>query len=431
MQVPEYPQWKGADQRGVNEQIALAGFSYEDAGRSEVVVNKELRALLYRLDAKGVDVLVVMDSCFGGGMRGVDVRSAPIRVRQLTGGTSAGSFQAIATTPVEVRAEVRDMPHVTFLGGASANSVVPETSGLQPDTTRGALSVFVARAIEGAASPEPVVTPERLFRYVPQNVRQKTNERQNVDLEPRSRDRAVLDRAVFRFRSDNGAPPSPDQTEVQTISSEPVRVAIVGGDASAFSRIVKRRASYIQERDPANADLVWDPARAEVVSRGDLVMQFVDGAKMGGIIDRTFALKQLQKLSERRVLDAQLSGGGRIYVRGDGPEVVLRDLPSSEVVVFNIAADSEVQTLLPAPAGQGACPRPSDGQWACKLNVTPPYGADSIVAIASSKRQDIADWLAAHHSERDAALLPEFVAALLKVDPGVRIGSVNLFTQQN
>ena len=38
-------------------------------------VNIEMRAWLARLDAKGVDTVLVMDSCFGGGMRGVDGRA--------------------------------------------------------------------------------------------------------------------------------------------------------------------------------------------------------------------------------------------------------------------------------------------------------------------------------------------------------------------
>ena len=44
------------------------GFSFSGDGVGEIIVNPEIRAWLSRLDAKGVDALVIMDSCFGGGM---------------------------------------------------------------------------------------------------------------------------------------------------------------------------------------------------------------------------------------------------------------------------------------------------------------------------------------------------------------------------
>ena len=52
MQTPEYPRWQGIDPKGVNEQIALSGFSFSGSGASEVLVNLEMRAWLSRLDAK-------------------------------------------------------------------------------------------------------------------------------------------------------------------------------------------------------------------------------------------------------------------------------------------------------------------------------------------------------------------------------------------
>jgi hypothetical protein len=52
MQVPEYSRWQGIDRDGVNEQIALSGFSFSGAGAGEIIVNLEMRAWLSRLDAK-------------------------------------------------------------------------------------------------------------------------------------------------------------------------------------------------------------------------------------------------------------------------------------------------------------------------------------------------------------------------------------------
>ena len=155
MQTPEYARWQGIDADGVNEQIALSGFSFSGDGVDEIIVNPEIRAWLSRLDAKGVDALVVMDSCFGGGMREVDPRTGAIRTRVLrasaaqirAGEDERAKFAGIPMTDKEARANVELMSHVTFLAGATSRSVVPETDGLAASGPRGALSYYLARAL--------------------------------------------------------------------------------------------------------------------------------------------------------------------------------------------------------------------------------------------------------------------------------------------
>jgi hypothetical protein len=69
MRVPEYPRWKGIDPSGANSQIVLAGYGPQGAGPHDVIADKEMRAWLTRFDAKGVDVLLVVDACYGGKLR--------------------------------------------------------------------------------------------------------------------------------------------------------------------------------------------------------------------------------------------------------------------------------------------------------------------------------------------------------------------------
>ena len=111
MQTPEYPRWKGLSRNGVSEQIALSNFSFSGPGVAEVIVKIEMRAWLSRLDAKGVDTLVVMDSCFGGGMRGVDPRSGELLVREVKGSADAAErekFTGIPMTDKESACRRRD-----------------------------------------------------------------------------------------------------------------------------------------------------------------------------------------------------------------------------------------------------------------------------------------------------------------------------------
>jgi hypothetical protein len=203
MQSWEYPRWKGLSRSGFNEQIALSDVSFSGPGTGEVIVNIEMRAWLSRLNAKGVDTIVVMDANFHGDRCGCD--GAPGEWRSALGSGSDAAdrekFLGIPMTDKEARADVAAMPHVTFLG-ATTNSVVPEMPGLDPrnpNGLRGALSFYFARALEGGASIDGVVTRKSLFQFVLQNVRQATNGRQLVDIVPRSADAEVLEKPVFAF----------------------------------------------------------------------------------------------------------------------------------------------------------------------------------------------------------------------------------------
>ena len=160
MQTPEYPRWKGLSRNGVSEQIALSNFSFSGPGAGEIIVNIEMRAWLSRLDAKGVDTVLVMDSCFGGGMRGVDPRSGELRVREVKGAGDAAvreKFTGIPMTDKEARGRCRSMPHVTFLSGATPNSVVPEMPGLQRSSASEGRSELLRRSRPGRA-PRPAAS---------------------------------------------------------------------------------------------------------------------------------------------------------------------------------------------------------------------------------------------------------------------------------
>ena len=440
MQTPEYPEWKGLSRSGASEQIALSGFSFSGPGAGEIIVNVEMRAWLSRLDAKGVDTVLVMDSCFGGGMRGVDPRSGELRVRQVTGAADAADrekFTGIKMTDKEKRADVAAMPHVTFLSGATSNSVVPEMPSLDPKDpkgTRGALSYFVARALEGSG----VVTRKSLFQSVLQNVRQATNGRQAIDIVPRSADAEILGKQIFVF----GEPPvatspstsvvtpppaavvtpppvavvtpppvavvtpppaavvtpppaavvTPPPASVVTPPSNPseiadaVHLAIVNGGADAWSTIEKGKAPLVAAPDRSGADLVWDVGKHEALALGDLVMQMVDGSMIGDVADRTWAIRRLRAISQSRVLSIGLASGGNLLTPGDVASATAEDLRGEHLTAFNIAADGTVQMLYPSALGeQRVCPDPSGDRWSCRLDVTPPFGADTIVALATAR----------------------------------------------
>ena len=450
MRVPEYSRWQGVDPDGVNDQIALSGFNFAGEGSGEVVVNPEMRAWLSRLDAKGVEALVMMDSCFGGGMREVDPRTGAMRLRVLrasadeirAGASEREQFVGITMTEKEARANVDLMPHVTFLSGATSKSVVPETDGLEAARPRGALSYFLARALAGDLARDGVITRQALYEYLKPNVRHATQDRQLIQVEPQSPDPSVYGKPVLTFA---GALPSPEPTKARGFSPagspsptaieapiDAVRVAMVDGAEDRWGTIEKGNAPFIKSPAVDGADLVWDVGKREALSRGDLVMQFVDGSLMGGVIDRTWTVRRLREITEDRNLPVQLETGGQLLSAGDEARIEIDELADQRLVVFNVAADATVQMLYPSGPGETAhCADPQKGAWRCALRVTPPFGADTIVALATSKpADDLLARLRERHLRRDAALIPDFLASALKTDPSARVGYVGVFTNK-
>jgi hypothetical protein len=557
MQTPEYPQWQGINADGANEQIALSGFNFKGEGVDEVIVNPEIRAWLSRLDGKGVDALVIMDSCFGGGMRAVDPRTGAIRTRVLrasaeqirAGEDERANFVGIPMTEKEARADVELMSHVTFLAGATNKSVVPETPGLA-DSPRGALSFYFARALGGKSAKDGVITRQALFDYLKPNVRGATQDRQLIQVEPQSPEASVYSKPVLTFAeatpaaqasntppapgngssTDDSAPPAaqasntppppgngppPDQGQApkppaidvplppgygpspalpaqasnappapanapppdqaptpppqasntpppasgppadqatrppsQAISiplppgygpssqvaprTDTIRVALINATDKAWDTIEKGNAPF--ERSPTvdGADLVWDVGKKEVLSRGDLVMQFVDGSLIGGVIDRTWAVRRLREIGENRNLSIQLASEGQLLTAGDVAQIEVDGIANQRLVVFDIAADATVQMLYPsAPGAAGHCADAKVNGWRCSLRVTPPFGADTIVTLATSApTDDLLRWMRGHHAMRDGALIPDLLANAMKTDPEARIGLVGVYTNK-
>jgi hypothetical protein len=364
------------------------------------------------------------------------------------GASDRRQFVGIPMTAKEARSNVALMSHVTFLAGATSKSVVPETGGLETKGPRGALSYYVARALGEGLAKDRVITRGALYDYLKPNVRHATQDRQLIQVEPQSPDPSIYGKPVMTLAgvvsptaASVGGPPPPapvaplsppvhplsTQADVRT---DAVRVAMIDGQDKAWETIEKGNTPFAKSASVDGADLVWDIGKSEALSRGDLVMQSVDGSLMGGVIDRTWAIGRLREIAERRNLPTQLSSQGRLLTAGDEAQVEIDDIAEARLVVFNIGADATVQMLYPSAPGEAAhCPDAEGGNWRCSLGVTPPFGADTIVALASSGiSSQLLAWLRAHHGRRDAALIPELLRSAIGADPTIRIGFAGVFT---
>jgi Caspase domain len=435
MRVREYPRWAGLDASGASSQIVLSSYG-RSGDMHDIIVDKEMRAWLARLDTKGVDVLVVIDACFGGNMRQVDPLSWRNSIRWLQAGdedANHDAFAGIEMTQREARADVNSMSHVTFMAGADLKTVVPEMTGIdsrEPTRPRGALSYFVARAIagEGIASQGGRVTREALLRFTLQNVKQVTNDRQVVSLDPVSDDPTVTKKVVFEFGWDPMSKPEPaPAVEPSTLQGDPVRVAVANGPEAA--PIQRGRAPFVRA-DVADADLVWDVGAGMALSRGDLVMSQVDGSLLGEIIDRTWAIREVQKLSRHRVLSVRLRENILVYTPDtsldDAPRLIVDGVAESYLTVMNIAADGTIQLLFPVG---GEDPYIRSDRWTNNPTVGEPFGADHVIVVATAHPAiELLSWMIAHNHKHDAAELPSVLANTLTSNGATRVGTVGLYT---
>jgi hypothetical protein len=444
MRVRGYKRWDGKNRNAYHSQMALSNFSPSEKNGHEVVVDAEMRAWYARLDRNNVDVLVVMDTCYGGHMRDVVPFSGGMRTRALNTAVDDkihDSFEPIKMTEKEAGADTNEMKHVTFFAGATEESTVPEMSGVDPKDrakVRGALSYFMARAISGEAQ-KGAVTRGRLFKLLPPNVREATDGRQFIDFGPRTESDDALQQVVFHVDDDMVPPtptPKPNGNEQNNVPLPPppkasqvnaVRVAIINGPQELFKTIEQANAPFVPS-EQAEADVVWDVKSGTALSRGDLIMSKVDGSVLGAVIDRTWAVREIQRMASARILDVKLGENGREYHLNDQPLLVADGVGNSYLTVVNVAADATVQLLFPAHASHDA--RMASDQWDYKPRVDYPLGTDyTVVVTTSSQAKNLLGWLRAHNGKHDAFALAGVLFETIKADSATRLGTAGLFTR--
>lgn len=454
MRVRGYKRWDGKNRNPFHSQMVLANFSPVDDNKGhEVIVDAEMRAWYYRLDAKGVDMLVVMDTCYGGHMREVFNNSGGMTTRELNATVDDrihDSFVPIQMKEAEAGADANEMRHLTFFAGAGDTSTVPEMSGIDrrnPTQVRGALSYFVARVIDGRLSRDEKagtspgrngpVTRGQLFRFLSPVVREATDARQIIDYGPRTENDTAQQQAIFIITDDAQptsasstagpaeTPPKVPQATVPPAAADVVRVAIRNGESKNFAAIEKGRAPFIQS-EPSEADVIWDVANHTALSAGDLIMEKVDGSVLGRVIDRTWAVREIKKLAVTRIMDVTMGENGRSYTLDEQPKLVASGVRDSYLTVVNVAADGTLQLLFPFyPSDE---PHMPTEQWTYSPRVDLPFGTDYTVVIATSApASDLVDWLRAHQ-RRDAFELPAILAAKIAADGKARLGTAGLFT---
>lgn len=440
--VPEYPQYKGLEPNGKTEEFIMVGYGTSGPATGEVITNKEVKAWLSRLDRKGVDVLFIADSCFGGGMvRGVpDPRVGPpsLRVAREVAPQGASDFQPIPMTPEELRTDVASLEHVTVLSGSDRFTPVPEVFIPSPPTRRGALSYAVARALKGNAAKvgSNITTRRQLFSYARQEVQHYSDD-QRIDNSPRpdANDPHMLDRAVFRMMETSSVTPIVAKPTPVMAPCPTVHVAVIHDEANARAGIEGAGGkaiggvAFMLTDDATKSDLVWDVQAAQVIqSAGDVIASKIGPRQIAGVIQRTAAVQCIKDLTTIRPQPMTLRDGIKRYTPKDSPTLEAQGVSDRYLIVFDVAVDGRIQVVWPEEARHLPMPRPS---WTGRPEVIEPFGADYVVAVTSEiEPRDFLDWLNGHDNRLPsvAGQVPGWLRQIQARDATARIGAVALYT---
>ena len=431
--VPEYPQFKGLEADGFTEEYIMVDYEPTGPGSGAIIANKEMKAWLARFDQKQVDVLMISDSCFGGGMiRGpLDPRAPEPSLRFLRNAAAPrgqSRFSPMPMSPEELKVDVSTLPHVTFLAGADSLTPVPEVFIPASPTFRGALSYVMARAIEGKAlgKAKEATTRGALFQYARQRIQVLSDDQRIASFpNPTEKDRSVLDRPVYRL-VDTTPPAEPGVTDDCT-----VKVAVVGGGGVPAAELGTPHAHYAIVADRRLSDIVWDPGALQVIqASGDIIESQVPPGGLGGVIDRTAAIACVKKISDPRPQDVTLLGGVKRYTPGDIPDIKVTGIGGRNLVALNIASNGYVQLIFAATAAQL---QSNEDVWTYTPDVVPPFGADYLVVVTSAVPLTAFErWIRDHDNRPPppAGLLDEQLQIALASDPTLRIGAVALYTSE-
>ncbi len=395
----------GTERDGLDEALLLGGFRTAGPGTRERIVDDELNAWFLDAGAKGLRVVFVADACHSGTLtRSIVDPRAPSPVYRTAPQYTLPDDELMLGLPREAAdtGETGHGPlaHVSMLAAAQEHQKVPEIA--VAGEMRGALSYMFARAVRGEADAngDGALSRGELWDFVRENVRMESNSRQTPNLEPSSR----ADEIVLRLASppsSAGALPAP----------KAVRVAVLhaGPDTLAAVRKALTGARIVPARTPA--DLVWDAdARQVVTGMGDVAAHDVDLEALPGVVGKWQAVAAVKELSARNSLRMRIDPSDGVHRRGSQITVRVEGLAHPQLTVLSLSGSGRVHYLYPQPGdpAEVAMDRP----FVLEAEVTPPFGADHVVAVSADSALD---GLNAALARLDGRVAPGRVAALLSV----------------
>ncbi len=213
--------------------------------------------------------------------------------------------------------------------------------------------------------------------------------------------------------------------------SAPERLRLAAVNASPQMRRALARAmqNVLLEDDAAKADLIWDAGDKTVADASGISVAYgIEASSLQGVVDKWQALKALQAMRQATPLDIIVKPHDGMHREGDRLLIATEALRHPFVSVIGLAPDGEVKWLFPheTDTPQWTVGQPfSLADDAGPIIVTPPFGADHLVIIASDRPLDS---LKNRLKGSGAAPLPQLLGEAVR-GMGFQLGVKAIYTQ--
>ena len=368
---------------GLDETLLFGGFRSSGAGTRERIFDDELHRWFREAGDRRLRVIFVADSCHSGTLtRSIDPRAPKGAVRNAHYTISDDMLDLELPADLAVPDD-EALAHVSFLAAGQEHEQVPEVA--LPGTggatePRGALSYMFARALEGKADADGdgALRRSELWRFVRENVRMASEARQTPNLQPAgdSDDPVLLSRSSTR-------PPSGGQTA----DADPLRLAILHAAPATVAKVWELLAGARVVPAGDAPDLIWDAAAGQAVTgHGDVAAHGVDLDALPAVAAKWEAVRTVQRLSVSSPLKLRVHPHDGLHREGAEIEVEADGLDHPRLTLIGLSGNGVVHYLYPL-ATDPAHVEPGKPFW-LRLAVTPPFGADHVVAVSAESPLD-------------------------------------------
>jgi hypothetical protein len=429
---------KGTVDGDLDQFLVLSGFDLEKPDPEQYIIDKDFYAWMARYVPPDVEVLHIADACHSGTLnRSIDMRAWSFTPR-LAFSSRALNGEAVQLTarpaprydPVLPEAATRsistdraDLPNVIFIGAAQDTQLALEASlPVQGAPSRGLLTYSLEQAfttigadgksLAADTDGDGALSVAELSAYVQSQTRTMTGQRQ-------------MPSAHFVAGAESTLLLKAQQPKPAKLASPPV--APLPGVFSAdpdTKALLSPHTAWRVAASAGQADFVWDRIRGQVLRRsGDVVAENVTAIEsLRGVLEKWQAVdalrpflaeQQMQVVVGPKVNGARYPKGARVQVGIEGAAAAA----GRYLTVVNLASNGEVELLYPVK-DDGAGQLSAGPRQVMETEVVQPYGADQIIAVASTERPDaLRRTLSTINGSRAAPVLAEAIRTELAKGP--------------
>lgn len=367
----------GSEADGLDEVLLLVNFDPKQPRPAGRIYDDELHDWFAQANARDIDVLFLADACHSGTLtRSVDPRASGLTYRNY--GYMIPDDQLSLDPPSDLKAGApEELANVTFFAAAQDHEQVPEVVIYDKHTgepaIRGALSWAFCRALEGPADKDGdrMLNLDEFKHYLRSNVRAKAQSRQTPNLLPEGKgSKELLPIANLRSAPLPSVWPKP---HIQLL-----------GNPSAAERIRQDLDTLIKTGVSEQPDLIFDLNSREAVSHyGDVLARDLEERDFRAVIEKWQAMQRLGDERSGDRLSTRILPDDGTHRRGEQVSFYFSKIEQPYFALFSLSGNGTVHFHYPLDGDPPTIPVAQPLQL--PFEVTPPYGADQMIAVTSSE----------------------------------------------